>query len=213
MGTSRLFLVFTVLKRILYSVGLVLITATLVLAGLAAMSYLDKQRWKHQVNEAVRQGQLEIYRVSTDWNVEKEYRLDVTIWMKNNSTRDLAGTWVFRLSLDHTRLAERFLKQFVKEHSSNHLLQQIETGRPRDTATPKAKAIEAFIVRGNRVLPKLSHESVLLESEGPKAFEILFRSLLSLKAGEIGKIEHQIEVPPEEIGYVAEISLDHVEPH
>jgi hypothetical protein len=213
MSASRLFLAFTVLQRILYSVALVLITATLVLGGLVGMSYLDRQRWKHQVDEAVRHGQLEIYRVSTDWNVEQEYRLDVTIWMKNTSPSDLAGTWVFRVSLDHTRLAERFLKQLVKEHSSPYLLQQIETRRPRDTPTPKAMAIEAFILRGNRVPPKLSHESVRFEADEPKAFEILFRSSLSLKAGEIGKIEHHLEVPPEEVGYVAEISLDHVEPH
>jgi len=99
------------LRKVLYCVGLALVIVALVLGGLASKNYFDRQRRKDQIAEAVTKGQIEIYRASTTWNVEKDYQLDATIWIKNNNTHDVAGTWVFRLILDHARLEEAFLEK------------------------------------------------------------------------------------------------------
>jgi len=185
---------------------------------------------KEQLDGAIRNGQIPLDPVVTRWGANRpgvpDNRLNIEAWVKNNSQYDATGVWVFKIVLDHSRLRLDYLKERVAPlgdllvrmiaRETGRSAQEIEADHVRCSGCLDAtdKAFAEFVRRGREGIPGLDYEPVFLEPGDPKTFDALFRVRYSLRAGEVGKVEYNLEVPPTEEGYVVKaITLDRVEPH
>ncbi len=172
---------------------------------------ISNQQKQSKMISAIENNELVIDQTIHEWHIDKEMPLNIELYVRNSSEYLINGNLVFLVTLSKKGLEEKFMKKMIDRFGQEELIVLIKKRLDEDKAM-RFKALYNYILRGNKLKKGEEYEPVEFEDKNKSAdYTFKFRQYVSIKPGEIIKINHNQQLPLAETGYVLSVDINTIE--
>jgi hypothetical protein len=164
---------------------------------------------QYRIHKVVKDGQVEIDQQNHEWNVCNDKLPTFQIFVRNNSDLKVFGNLVFSVMISNKGLEQNFMDENIKCYGKDFIINDYLDKERRGVQLCRLKSLINYIERGQKLQDKFDYEPYE-EGKTDKEYNFKIHHYISLKRGEILRIETEQPVPVDRRGGLTKIVIEDI---